>query len=276
MHNLLKFILRFHFTILFLIIEAVSFMMIVTYNESQHTSFFSSSNYVAGKLNSSLASISDYFSLKQVNEDLSVENARLRNMLKGSFKSNKITFLEIHDSVYSQQYKFTSAKVIRNSANRDHNYFTIDKGSKHGIKPEMGVIGPNGVAGIVKNVSRNFATVISILNKKLFISGRLSSSGYFGSINWPGDNYLEAKLMDIPYHVKLHVGDTIVTSGFSSIFPEGMLIGTVSDFHLDESDAFYEIDLRLSQDMKEITYVHIISNLFKTEQENLESKLTND
>lgn len=276
MRSLLKLILRFHFFILFFVIEIISFTLIVTYNNSQRSSFMSSSNVFTGFLSSTMTSFSEYLSLKEVNKSLSEENARLRNQLRSSYKSNKITFLEIHDSVYFHNYEYCSAKVIRNSIGKEHNYFTIDKGRKHGIKPEMAVISPSGVAGIVKSVSNNYASVVSLLNNKLYISAKIKSSGYFGSIHWDGMDYRKVKLLEIPYHVQLHKGDTIVTSGYSAIFPEGVEIGTIIDFEREKGDNFYDIDVALISDFKQLSYVHVVRNLLKDELKQLENTTDND
>ena len=138
----------------------------------------------------------------------------------------------------------------------------------------MAVISTNGIVGIVKNVSNNFSTVISILNTSLRVSAKIKKNDYFGSLSWNGINYTKAQLDEIPFHVKISVGDTIITSGYSAIFPEGNLIGTISDFDVKQGGNFYSIPVNLSTDFKNLSYVYIISDFLKKEQINLEHKTT--
>ncbi|MBU0763417.1 MAG: rod shape-determining protein MreC [Bacteroidetes bacterium] len=276
MKNLFKLIAKFHFTIIFVLIEFFSLFLVVKYNVYQRSTFLSSANLVSGYFNSVTSSITGYLSLKTINDELSQENAKLKNSLRSAYKSNKISFLEIHDSVFSQQYIYLPAKVIRNTVHRKHNYITIDKGSKHGIRSEMGVVAPGGVVGIVKDVSYSFASVISLLNSRLMISGKLKKNGYFGVIQWEGGDYRKAKLNDIPFHVKIMAGDSVVTSGYSAVFPEGIMIGRVVDFIQPEGESFYDITIGLSTDFKNLQHVHVVGNLMKDEQKRLEPEIGND
>jgi rod shape-determining protein MreC len=180
--------------------------------------------------------------------------------------------VQIKDTTYLQSYVYSSAKVINNSTNKRQNYITLDKGGINGIKPEMGVISSKGVVGIVKNVSGNFSSVMSVLHEKNKLSAKIKKSGYFGSLVWGNNSYRIADLKDIPNHVKLAIGDTIVTSGFSSIFPENILIGTVKEFDLPEGNNFYNIKVEFAEDYKRISHVYIIRSLLKEEKELLESQ----
>ena len=276
MRSLLKFLLRFHFFILFLVIESFAIYLLVKYNSYHRSTFINSSNVITGNIYKGVKSLSEYFNLKQINADLNKENQQLRNRLKSSYKSNKITITEIRDSLYQQQYIAIGAKVINNSVIKQNNYLTLNKGKKHGIGAEMAVVGPKGIVGIVKNVSENFASVISVLNTNLRISAKIKKNDYFGSVFWPGKDYTKVKLTEIPSHVNINIGDTIITSGYSTIFPEGELIGFISNYSEKKGGDFYEISVNLSTDFKNLTYVQVIGNLMKKEMETLEKYSKHD
>jgi rod shape-determining protein MreC len=270
MKNLLRFILEFHFFILFIIIETFSLYLVFQYNSYQRASFLNSSYAVSGYIYNYYNSFTEYLSLKTANKDLAKENALLHTNLKKSFKSNRILFQKINDSLYQQHYIYISAKVINNSINKQYNYLTLNKGRRHGIKPEMAVVSPNGIVGIVKDVSNNFSSVISVLNGNLKISTKIKKNNYYGSLVWEGKNFNQVVLNEIPFHIKINIGDTVITSGYSAIFPEGILIGRISDFHIKKGDDFYNISVKLSTNFKNLSYVYVINNLLKQEQINLE------
>ncbi|RLD62363.1 MAG: rod shape-determining protein MreC [Bacteroidetes bacterium] len=276
MRTLIKFLLKYYYFLLFLLFELFSVLLVIENNNYQKSSFLNSANSISGNIYKSVSSFKSYIDLYQKNETLSAENSRLYNSLKSSFKSNKISLLEIYDSTYFQQYVTISAHVINNSVNRQNNYLTIDKGKKHGVSEEMAVISPTGIVGIIKNVSNNYASVISILNTNLHISAMIKKNDYFGSLVWDGKNYRETTLKDIPNHVKINIGDTIITSGYSSIFPKGKLIGVISDFEHEKGGNFYLITVKLSTDFKKLSYVYVVGNLLKQEQKDLEKISEND
>ena len=276
MRTLIKFLLRYYYFLLFLTFETFSIFLVIENNNYQKTSFLNSANFISGNIYKSISNLTSYLNLKQTNEELSAENTRLNNILKNSYKTNEISLLEIYDSTYFQQYTTTAAQVINNSVNRQNNYLTIDKGKKQGISPEMAVISPNGIIGIVKDVSNNFASVISILNTNMHISAMIKKNEYFGSLIWDGKNYRETTLKDIPNHVKINIGDTIITSGYSSIFPKGKLIGVISGFEQEKGGNFYLIKVKLSTNFKKLSYVYVVGNFLKQEQKNLEKISGND
>lgn len=178
-------------------------------------------------------------------------------------------FFSVYDSVYNQQYLHTSASIVSNSVNRQKNFFTVNKGSKQGIHVDMAVNSQGSVAGVIVGCSENYSVVMSLLNTDFKLSARIKTNGYFGSLSWDGKNYRYAVLNEIPQHVSVNVGDTIETTGYSAIFPEGVLVGTVSDFEKLGGD-FYKILILLSTDFKKLHFVDIISNMKKTEQLELE------
>jgi len=186
-------------------------------------------------------------------------------------KSEKQLFFSISDTIIHQQYIYTSAAVINNSINRQKNFFTLNKGKKQGADIDMAVISPNGVAGIIVSSSENFSVAMSLLNLDFHLSARIKSNGYFGSISWDGRDYRYAILNEIPLHVVVNKGDTIQTTGYSAIFPQGIFVGVINDFEKTGGD-FYTIRISLATDFKKIDYVSVIGNLKKLEQSGLEKQ----
>jgi rod shape-determining protein MreC len=177
----------------------------------------------------------------------------------------------IKDTLRKQQYTYITARVINNSVNRRNNYLTLDKGSLQGIEKDMGVISSSGVVGIVKDVSKHYCTVMSVLHKNTRISARFNHNNYFGSPVWDGNDSREATLLDIAKHVKFSVGDTLVTTVFSSIFPEGVMVGVVKESNIKKGDNFYKITVNLSANFLNLSHVYIVNNLLKKEQQELEA-----
>ena len=273
MRNLIRFLSKNSFVFLFLFLEFIAFSLLVSNNNYQNSKFFNSSNFLIGNLYSTINNVNDYFNLKEVNAELAEQNAKLQAQSITSFTKVFGSTVEINDTVYSQKYQYTSARVINNSTNKRTNYITLDKGGKNGIKAGMGVISAKGVIGIVKNVSENFCSVMSVLHEKNAVSAKIKKSGYIGSLVWELGSYREAKFNDIPNHVQLNKGDTIVTSGYSAVYPEGIMIGTIKEFDLSEGSNFYNITVEFTVDYKKLSHVFIVKNKQKEEQKKLE-KLT--
>jgi rod shape-determining protein MreC len=275
MRNLIDFIWRHNFFFYFLLLEAVSLFMLLQNNNYQKAAYVNSSNKIATTVYSSKKNVAEYLELKKVNDELAKENARLRTNNEKSFEKMYERVYVMKDTVYKQQYQYISAKVINNSTNKRNNYITINRGAYHGVKPEMGIIGPDGVVGIVKDVSDNFASVLSILHKNIRLSARIKKNNYFGSLYWDGNDKLFGTLTDIPKHVEINKGDTIVTSAYSSIFPENVVIGTVEDKEIKD-DSFYIIKVRFSTNFSNLNYVYVVNYLYKTERKNLETRSQDD
>jgi len=223
---------------------------------------------MSGFINKELNIISEYFNLKESNRQLALENARLRAELSAYKQS--ISMVQ-PDTARINQYRYIPTKVVNNSYNKTYNYLTLDKGEKHGIYPDMGVISSNGLVGVVNHVSENFSTAISILNPQLRISAKIKKSNSIGSLVWEAEDVNYVMLNDIPYHLSIEQGDTIVTSGYSAIFPENITIGYISDYELKGGN-FYEIRVRLANNMRNISYVYIVRNTLKQERKTLEKK----
>ena len=276
MRSLFLFLWRYNFFILFLTMEAFCFYLIVRNSNFHHASYINSTNAVAAKVNGTVSAITDYINLNKANEALSRENAAMHTLMPGSFYIDSVLKQLVIDTVHRQQYTFVTAKVINNSVNRRNNYLTLNKGGLQGIRPEMGVVCAEGIVGIIKDTSAHFSSVLSLLHKDARISAMVRKSGYVGSLVWDGFDFRHALLRDIALHVKLVKGDTIVTSSFSSIFPEGIMIGTVDDFEAKEGDNFYTINVKLSTDFSNLSSVYIVENVMKGEQQALEEKQTDD
>lgn len=276
MRPLLQFLIKNANFFLFLLLEFFAFIFIVKSNYYQQSVFINSANAISGGIYKTQSNITNYFSLKTINKMLAEENARLRNAQKSSFSATNNKTFVINDTLYKQQYEFTDASIISNTFNRVNNYLTLDKGYDQGIRKEMGVITSQGVVGIIKDVSPNFSTVTSVLHSKSKISAKIKKNNYIGTVVWEGGDYRTATLKDIPTHVKILSGDTIVTSGYSMIFPGGIPIGTIYLYNINKGNDFYDIKIRLTTEFNKISNVYIIKSLMKEELDSLKIKSQND
>jgi rod shape-determining protein MreC len=274
MRGLFRFLQRNYAFLLFLFLEVVSLLLVFNYNSFQKSQFLNSSNCIAAKLYNTTSSVLQYFELTTVNKQLAEENARLNQLVFNTEQVNDIDsvlFITGTDSCSVDSiYRVFSAKIINNSVNKQQNYITLNKGRKDGIKPEQGILAPGGIVGVITSVSESYSTGLSLLNPRWSVSAKLKDTGYYGALEWNGKDYREAKLLEIPFHVKLAVGDTVVTSGYSMIFPEGLLIGTVKAFEQLPGENYYDIDVCLAVDFKSIRYVQVLDNTKRNEIKELE------
>ena len=271
MRSLFRFLLRNYFLMMFLALEAFSLVMIVSFNNYQRVSFFNSSNNFVGAVYGRFSSFDDYFSLSRTNERLAAENASLRKQLQRRIMLQDKYPVNRPDTVATPSYIFTSAKVINNSVNKQFNYITLNKGSRQGIKPDMGIIDADGVVGVITNVSPNYSTGLSLLNKRLSIPAKITKNNYFGSLVWDGEHYNTADLKEIPFHIIVNVGDTVVTSGYSTVFPDGIMIGTIKKFDVESGTNFYNIKVELSTNFKTVKFVEVVQNTKRDELIKVES-----
>ena len=271
MRNLIAFIRKYSFFFLFLGVEVLAFYLILKNNHFQGSSFLNSTNKVTGGIYTRYSNLAEYVNLKEVNDALSDENRLLRENQLGSFERVFGENIIVKDTIYKRKYLYTKAKVINNSTHRQNNYLTLSIGSNNGVENGMGVIGPSGVVGVVKNVSANYASVVSVLHRESKISVKLKKSDYFGSMQWDGEDYRMIGLKDIPNHVLLNEGDTVVTSGYSSIFPEGLATAVIKTFEVLEGENFYKIQMQLLNDFRQLTYVYVVKNNTSTELKKIES-----
>lgn len=224
---------------------------------------------MTGSFYKKINNINEYFGLRKTNYLLAQENARLRSQLKSSFIISPLQVMIKEDTLYKQHYKYVEAKIVKNSITKRNNYLMIDKGRLQGIQKDMAVITSNGIVGIITEVSNNFSTIMSLLHKDSKVSAMIKKNKYKGTLVWDGVDYKNANLVDIEPHVKLAKGDTIVTSGNSYIFPEGLLIGVIEKFSITPGAYYYDISVKFTTDYSRLEYVYIVNNLYKDEQKKL-------
>ena len=273
MRNLLAFLSRYQFFILYLIFLVISSILIYNNNYYQRSRVVSTTSGITGKLNQYYENLTGFFQLKKSNDELARENAYLRSLLNIRTKNIPDTLVTFESGL---NVRYFSAKVISNSIQFRNNYFMIDKGRDSGIKKDMGVITRNGVVGIIIDVSGNFSSGISVLHKDSRISGRIKKNGQLVNISWNGINYRLGDISHIPAHVDLVPGDTILTSGNSQIFPEGIMIGTVEYIEDEVENLFKKGKVRFSVDYNQLTYVYVIENTSREEILRLKSSTTDE
>lgn len=276
MRSLFQFFVKYRVVFLFILLEALSFLFIFRYNNFHRVQFLNTSNRISGNIFDRYNSSIDFLSLKKVNEALSEENAHL--MMKNEMLEKQLAILNVDSQLVTADTtsQVFAAKVINNSTNKYYNYITLDKGEKDGVKPDMGIVCPDGIVGVVINTSDHFSTALSVLNSRWAINSKLLNTNYFGSLRWEGNNPRIATLYEIPFHVKVNYGDTVVTSGYSSIFPEGLMIGIVSDVVEVKGDNFLKLKVELSTNFSNLSYVNVVGDVFKEELINLENETINE
>jgi rod shape-determining protein MreC len=275
MYRLLQLLYQYRALLLFLLLEFISFWMLSRSNPYYSAVYFRSANLLAGSIYQARTNLLQYLSLKKVNEDLALENAQLRTSI--ARMRMPVLVQEPPDSTRIPEvpldYDYIAAKVINNTIRKQHNFITINKGTRHGVQPGMGVISGAGVVGKVLAASNNFATVTSVLNIDMLVSARLARTGTFCTVNWDGRDPLRADLLYVPRHIRVQEQDSVVTSGYSDVFPENILIGLVRTVSPEGDDTFYNIELELSNDFSRLRYVYLIRNPDSSEREQLESAL---
>lgn len=270
MRTLLRYIQKYSDFLLFLVLETVAIILMVQGSGFQRSKIVGLNRQVSGVVYSKVNGTREYLFLKESNMLLAEENTALRNELEQM--EQKLDSSVVRTEVREEfRYHFVPARIIHNSVYKQYNYLTLDQGEKHGVFRDMGVISDQGVVGIVLETSDNFATVIPVINLDFRLSVKLKSNNYAGILQWDGKTPLFADLNEIPFHLELMENDTIVTSGFSSIFPEGIKVGTIESFSLEKGN-FYEIKVRLFTDFQSLFHVNVIRNYQKEEQLNLEDR----
>jgi rod shape-determining protein MreC len=279
MRKLLDFLIGKRHWFLFLALEVVSFVLIYRNNSYQQSVMFSTANTVTANIVSLTGSVTSYINLREENRKLTERNGQLeieRLRLQRQIDRLIADTVSFHSYIANPErlfpYDVIVAKVVNNSVTYLSNYITIDKGREDGISPDMGVISESGVVGIVSTVSDHYAVVIPLLNPKFRLSCKILGSSYFGSMSWDGRSTQYAKLDELPRHVEFKAGDTIVTSGFSAIFPEGIMVGNVSSFERQRDDNFYSLTVKLTTDFHRLGIVMVIRNYQQNEQIQIEQE----
>lgn len=261
MRNLLQFLTRYSNFLIFIILEVVAFILIVTTHGYQQSAVWSSANNIVAGIQAINTTIGDYFRLRSENEQLAEENARLKTQLIE--QTNQMEYATERNSQYVYSHldmEYIPARVIGMSTNKQHNYLTINKGTRDGIAEGMGVVCYDGVVGIVSAVGEKYALVVPLIHTQMNVSCELKKSHYAGGTQWNGRNYRYVQLTDISRHIAIHTGDTVVTSGLTPVFPEGIMIGVVLSTELSDGDNYHRTTLLLSTDYKTLKYVQVIHN----------------
>ncbi len=266
MNNLLNFFVKHSAWFIFAIYVILSLVLLFKDNPYQQSVYLTSANSVSAAVYKALNGVTSYFHLRDINESLQERNAALEMELIEMRNIMGDMSLQSPDSLLQpalRQYTFVMAQVISNSIAQPNNYITINRGSYDGVSPEMGVIDQNGVVGIVNVVGPHAARVISFLNPHMRLSCKLKGSGFFGSLVWDGKSPQLAVLEELPKHITYHKGDTIVTSGYSAVFPEGIIVGTVEGLARDMSDSFVSLRIKLTANFGQLSSVRVITNSMK-------------
>ncbi|CAL2087976.1 rod shape-determining protein MreC [Tenacibaculum sp. 190524A05c] len=275
MQQLIYFIQKYKYVLYFLLLQFISLFLIINNHSYHRSKFISSANSITGGIYEKRKSVSDYLDLNIQNKSLAEENVKLKNeiaILRSQLDSTK-QFTVIDTSLYHQQYKYIDGIITKNEYHKSYNYLTINRGKKDGVSSEMAVVNHTGIVGVTDAVSNSYARVRSILNRSNEINVRLKKSNasgnyYYGSLSWDTKSYQIVQLSDIPRQATINIGDTIVTSGRSAIFPEGILVGTVNN--VDSRESSNSIAIKLFNDMSSLRNVYIINNFDKKEVRDLE------
>lgn len=276
MQQILFFLSKNSTKLLFLVLLVVSLTLTIQTHSYHRSKAFTSANAVSGSIYEKTHAVEEYLSLKFQNDMLAEENAKLKQILYNSQIVLDSSFHVRPDLRIVNDYKTYSTKIINNSYLKKENYLTVRGGNSQGFTKDMGVINSKGVVGIVENVSKNFATVQSILNTKTKIGAKVRNTDHFGTIIWDGKNAGYVQLIDVPKLAQLHKGDSIVTGGISTIFPENIPIGVVDKVFTSKASNFYTISVRLFNDMTNINHVYLIENVHFEEIQQLEEETVNE
>jgi rod shape-determining protein MreC len=272
MDQLFAFIARQRAFILFVALEVLSFWLLFKYNNYPSAVYFNSANYYAGRLMQLQASATQYVNLGKVNAGLAQENARLHAQL-AQLRSQQLTSLNYKaDSAVAGRFQAMVAKVINNSTSLANNFLTIDKGLADGVQPGMGVISATGVVGKVKVCSEHFSVLTSVLHAENMVSSKIQRNGEIASAKWDGVSPDLINLLYLSRYKSVKLGDTVVTSDLNSVFPGGVPVGYVERLKPSTDGAFWDIKLRLATDFPNLSYVYVINNRLKTEQDSLEAE----
>ncbi|MEY4929782.1 MAG: rod shape-determining protein MreC [Bacteroidota bacterium] len=271
MERLLKFIYEYRAFLTFLFLELTCAWLIVENNQFQSSAYFNSSNRTAASVLGFSQGVREYFSLRTINRDLAEENAILRTTLE---QRNQRIFAdqipELKDVSIANRFEYIGAKVVSNSTQLYKNYITVDKGKRDGIHPGMAAISSSGAVGKVKSVSDHFSVLISLLHTDEMVSCVIKQKDYFGTAQWDGADARFTNLRYIPRHANPAVGDSVVTSGYNAIFPNGVLVGVIRSASLNEESPFWIVKVELAQDFSKLSFVELVKSNLKNERDSLE------
>ena len=277
MGELVEFIIRSRNFILFVLLEVLCFYFIINTNNYWSASFFNTSNAYAAQMLSWSNSVREYTQLQQVNADLATENRQLRDQLTKLEQGHPPAPAAYRaDSIFANRFQYIVAKVINNTTRYANNTITIDKGTEAGIRPGMGVISPTGVVGKVRICNRYFSVITSILNTEFLVSSRLPKANEIGTARWDGVDPHLMKLNDISRYKPVNKGDSVVTSPQNSVFPPGILVGRVRSIGVQPNLTFHDITLDLATNFSSLSFVYVVENRLRAEQESLEKQIESE
>ena len=270
MYNLRRFIIKHHVIILFILLEVISILLLANSQRFHRNRMVNTTNDVVGKIYEWGSNVGNYFRLNSANEQLAEENAMLRKQLSVVHDTTACVY-DIVDN--DTLYEYIPAQVVNNSTNQANNYIIINKGAIDGIEPDMSVISSDGIVGVVTDVSRHYASIMSLLHSKSVVGVRFKNNQEIARLSWETNNYRYGMVEDIPTHIVLQQGDTILTSSHSNIFPEDLMVGTVEDFYPTAVDALNKAKIRYATDFATLRHVYVIKDLHKPELDSLKARL---
>ncbi len=274
MQQIFNFIFKNSILLLFLLLLGISLTLTIQSHSYHRSRTITSANAVSGYVYQQIDNVEQYLSLREQNNKLATENAELKKLLYNSEDSLNIQPVRIPAG--KTNYDVITSRVISNSYSVPENYLTLNSGSSNGVKPDMGVVSSLGVVGIIEKTSKNYATVISILNQKFELDAKIKKNDHFGYLKWNGENTGYAQLVDVPKLASVKKGDTIVTGGLTTTFPEGIPIGTIDKIYIDKKTNYYTLNVRLFNDMTSLGHVYIIKNKNRDEIIQLEEETRNE
>jgi len=279
MNSIKELLKRYFHIFIFLTLQIIALILIYNNNNYQHFIISRATLRVTGPIQK----LANFF-YKQFR--YSAENASLIQQNIELLQEKENMFVLMDDSVYTvfsgedknkrRMYEMTTAHIVFNTINKSNNYIIIDKGRSEGVVPDMAVLSPNGVVGVVSDVSKNFSTVIPLLNPNSRVSAKIIPINQIGTVVWLGNDPAVAQVADIPQHLMVAVGDSVVTSGYSDVYPKDILIGTVIEKFDNPNNTFLTIKIRLATDFRNLYNVYLVSNLYKSEIDSLKSKFKNE
>lgn len=273
MRNIFALIYRLRGGIYFILLQAICFTFLFTYNSYHRTSYINSSNRLVAWTYNIRNFFTEPFEAMEANKKLVKENAALRSRLKESLRKIDHHTVTVNDTLYLQQYTYIPAKVVNNKVNVQRNYLTISEGSNAGIEKGMGVIGPEGIVGFVYDVSPNYSVIIPVINPLFKTSAKIATNNYSGKLVWNGKSRTKAILNDIPSSVEVEAGDTLWSKSASGRYPSGIFVGTISRVQRKAGKEFLDIEVDLGTSFQSLSYVYVISNLLAHEKASLEEKV---
>jgi rod shape-determining protein MreC len=279
--NIFLFIRRYFTFLFFVVLQIVALYLLFHYNKFHEAAAMGVASEITGRVSTRFNNVTYYFNLKNTNDALVKENEVLRNRLKFNFQSPDTTQKIIQDTVaydsmgHIRKYMWRSAKVVNNIVSLQNNTLTIERGENQGVHKDMGVISSGGVVGTVISTSSNYSIVMSMLHRQSHFSAALKKTGETGTVQWNGETTEYVTMTNIPKNVIVAKGDTIVTSQYSSFFPPGIMIGTVSEVVDDKSSNFYSLKIKPGTNFYNVEYVTVVENLQREEQKKLEEATKN-